>query len=239
MIFKTSTALCIAALCFMTGGQAQLVTPDSNTLVANIDMNGIKALFTFTPVTKGTGANVSIEVQEGLSKSFALSLTKGFEYHVHVSPVGPNNNCTATGGHLDPANVGTTKCISATPTKCQEGDLSGKHGELKATDGGAIPKVEYVDQQLRFDGETTTIVGRSIVIHNNGARVACGNIVPYGQVTSQSNNSGEPVTNLAENVPESKKLTSGASGSRHEHGSVNGGHAFVALGVVASWMVMM
>ncbi|KAF9197910.1 hypothetical protein BGZ59_005036, partial [Podila verticillata] len=147
MIFKTSTALCIAALCFMTGGQAQLVTPDSNTLVANIDMS------------KGTGANVSIEVQEGLSKSFALSLTKGFEYHVHVSPVGPNNNCTATGGHLDPANVGTTKCISATPTKCQEGDLSGKHGELKATDGGAIPKVEYVDQQLRFDGETTTIVG--------------------------------------------------------------------------------
>lgn len=102
-----------------------------------------------------------------------------------------------------------------------------------------IPKVEYVDQQLRFEGETTTIVGRSIVIHNNGTRVACGNIVPYGQVTSQSSNSGEPVTNLAEKAPESKQSTSGASGSRYEHGGVNGGHAFVALGVVASWMVMM
>lgn len=96
-----------------------------------------------------------------------------------------------------------------------------------------------MDQQLRFDGETTTIVGRSIVIHNNGTRVACGNIVPYDQATSQSSSSGEPVTNLAENAPESKQSTSGAIGSRHEHGGVNGGHAFVALGVVASWMMMM
>ncbi|KAG0338921.1 hypothetical protein BG000_003143 [Podila horticola] len=236
MIIKTSTALCIAALC-MTGGQAQLVAPDSNTLVANIDMKGIKALFIFTPVTKGTGAQVNINVTEGLNKTFALSPTKGFEYHVHVNPVGPGNDCAATGGHLDPSNVGAAKCIPTKPEKCQEGDLSGKHGELKATDSGAI-KVEYMDHQLRFDGETTTIAKRSIVIHNNGTRVACGNIVPYGEARSQST-SGEPVTNLAEQSSENKKLTSGASGSRYEYGGVNGGHALVALGIVASWMMMM
>lgn len=231
---------------------------------------GIKALFIFTPVTKGTGAQVNINVTEGLNKTFALSPTKGFEYHVHVNPVGPGNDCAATGGHLDPLNVGAAKCIPTKPEKCQEGDLSGnrqiasktkfsipnffvntcliinqkkrntfvgKHGELKATDSGAI-KVEYVDHQLRFDGETTTIAKRSIVIHNNGTRVACGNIVPYGEARSQST-SGEPVTNLAEQSPENKKLTSGASGSRYEYGGVNGGHALVALGIVASWMMMM
>lgn len=77
-------------------------------------------------MTKGTGAKVRIEVDEGLSKSFAISPTKGFEYHVHVSKVGPGNNCMATGGHLDPTNVGAIKCNPATPAKCQEGDLSGR-----------------------------------------------------------------------------------------------------------------
>ncbi|KAG0357745.1 hypothetical protein BG005_003146 [Podila minutissima] len=236
MILKTSSALCIAVLC-MTGGQAQLVVPDSNTLVATIDMNNIKALFTFTPVTKGTGAVVDIDVTAGLSKKVALSLSKGFEYHVHVNPVGPNNDCMATGGHLDPMNVGATKCDPTKPESCQEGDLSGKHGELKATESGAI-KTRYIDHQLRFDGATTTIAGRSIVIHNNGTRVACGNIVPYGEATSQSAPGGAS-TNLADQNAESRQSISGASGSRYEYGGVNGGHALVALGVVASWMMMM
>ncbi|KAG0030710.1 hypothetical protein BGZ82_007319 [Podila clonocystis] len=238
MILKTSTALCIAALC-MIGGRAQLVVPDSNTLVAVIRQttNGINAVFTFTPVTKGTGAQVDIEVTAGLSKGFALSPSKGFEYHVHVNPV-RNNDCMTAGGHLDPANVGAVKCVPAKPEKCQEGDLSGKHGELKATDNGVIPKVSYVDHQLLFNGATTTIAGRSVVIHNNGTRVACGNILPYGQATSQSI-SDDPLTNLADQGVESKNPTSGANGSRYEYGGVNGGHALVALGVVASWMMMM
>lgn len=35
----------------------------------------------------------------------------------------------------------------------------------------------YVDNQLQFSGEDTTIVGRSIVVHSNGARIACANLV--------------------------------------------------------------
>jgi hypothetical protein len=74
----------------------------------------------------GVGAQVLVDVQKGLSKSFAVLPSVGFEYHIHVKPVGPNNDCMATGGHLDPANVGAAVCDPAKPDKCQEGDLSGK-----------------------------------------------------------------------------------------------------------------
>lgn len=79
----------------------------------------------FAPLSNNGGAQVWIEVKSGLSKKFAVSPTGGFEYHIHVKPVGSNNDCMATGGHLDPANVGAAKCMAAKPDKCQEGDLSG------------------------------------------------------------------------------------------------------------------
>lgn len=60
----------------------------------------------------------------------------------------------------------------------------GKHGELKATESGAIPPLSYNDKYIHFSGETTTIAGRSVVIHNNGTRVACGNIYPFEQSSS-------------------------------------------------------
>ncbi|KAF9357862.1 hypothetical protein BGX26_002958 [Mortierella sp. AD094] len=142
-------------------------------------LDGIRASFVFKP-TSGAGAQVTIDVQKGLSKSFAVSPTGGFEYHIHVKPVGANNDCMATGGHLDPANVGAAKCNPAKADKCQEGDLSGKHGELKATESGQILTFSYVDHQLQFSGDATTIAGRSVVIHNNGTRVACGDILPVG-----------------------------------------------------------
>ena len=57
--------------------------------------------------------------------------------------------------------------------------FKGKHGELMATESGAIPTISYLDRQLRFSGAETTIVGRSVVIHNNGTRVACGDILSF------------------------------------------------------------
>ncbi|KAF9572508.1 hypothetical protein EC968_009732 [Mortierella alpina] len=142
-------------------------------------MNGIEASFIFAPQPHSGGAEVVIDVVKGLSKLLALSPTGGYEYHIHVSPVGPDNDCMATGGHLDPFKVGSVKCDASRPEKCQEGDLSGKHGELMATESGAIPTISYLDRQLRFSGVETTIVGRSVVIHNNGTRVACGNILSF------------------------------------------------------------
>jgi len=54
----------------------------------------------------------------------------------------------------------------------------GKHGNLipkNLTASGDV--LTYVDNQLQFSGEDTTIVGRSIVVHSNGARIACANLV--------------------------------------------------------------
>ncbi|KAI7817771.1 hypothetical protein BC939DRAFT_480908 [Gamsiella multidivaricata] len=150
-------------------------------LEAKVDMAGIKGTFLFTPLKHSdTGATVRIHIQSGLTKQFAVLPTVGFEYHIHLEPVGPGGDCAATLGHLDPANVGEGKCDPAVPEKCQEGDLSGKHGNLLPTKSGAISTIKYVDHQLAFKGAKTTIAGRSIVIHNNGTRIACANILPVG-----------------------------------------------------------
>lgn len=87
----------------------------------------------------------------------------------------------------------------------------GKHGELKATESGAIPPQAYNDKYIHFSGETTTIAGRSVVIHNNGTRVACGNIYPFEQSSSPSSS-----TDGASSAPdgEVKSQHSGASGGQ-------------------------
>lgn len=185
MFLKSSFVLSvIAAASYTCQVQSQLVA--SQIMASVINMNGIEANFMFAPLANNGGAQVWIEVKSGLTKKFAVSPTGGFEYHIHVKPVGPNNDCVATGGHLDPGNVGAVKCTAAKPDTCQEGDLSGKHGELKATESGSIPPQSYNDKYIRFSGETTTIAGRSVVIHNNGTRVACGNIYPFDQSSSPS-----------------------------------------------------
>lgn len=58
-------------------------------------------------------------------------------------------------------------------------DYLGKHGNLKPS---AVPlgAITYVDKQLRWEGAATTIVGRSVVAHNNGTRIACANLLPVG-----------------------------------------------------------
>ncbi|KAF9187780.1 hypothetical protein BGZ51_001064, partial [Haplosporangium sp. Z 767] len=157
------------------------------TLEANINTSDIKATFTFEPINdRGAGAKVTIDVVKGLSKKFAVLPKIGFEYHVHVKPVGPNNDCMATGGHLDPTNVGNAICDPKTPKKCQEGDLSGKHGNLMPTEHGSIPKFSYLDKYIHFTGKASTIAGRSVVIHNNGTRIACADIVPQNKCDSGS-----------------------------------------------------
>src|SRR5690554_3923362 len=121
--------------------------------------------------------SIGVTIVKGLTSAIQV-LPTGFDYHVHVNPVGPNNNCTATGLHLDPAKVGVAKpCDPTDLTTCQTGDLAGKYGNLMGTEDGAIPKATYLDTQLTFTGEgEESMVGRSIVIHNNGTRIACANI---------------------------------------------------------------
>ncbi|KAI1321487.1 hypothetical protein EDD11_005178 [Mortierella claussenii] len=176
------SSVVLLLLAALSLGSVDLVSAEEEApqiLSSMIDMDGIVAEFVFVPLADGS-AQVTVDVRKGLTKTFAISPTGGFDYHIHVKPVGPNNDCMATGGHLDPTNIGAAKCVAAKADKCQEGDLSGKHGELKATDGGTIPMISYVDHQIQFKGENTTIAGRSVVIHNNGTRVACADILPMG-----------------------------------------------------------
>ncbi|KAG0055467.1 hypothetical protein BGZ83_008472 [Gryganskiella cystojenkinii] len=205
MVTKTSFVLTVvAALSYCTSQvYAQLVVPPQ-TLVANIDMNDIEASFRFSSLPSGPGAKVEIEVTQGLSTAVLPSV--GFEYHIHENPVGPNNNCAATGSHLDPAKIGAAKCNPNTPIRCQEGDLSGKHGNLKATESDETLTLHYIDKQIQFSGATTTIVGRSIVIHNNGTRVACGNLVDPNTDTAGT----EPDNATTESI----KATEGAAGKQ-------------------------
>ncbi|KAF9428538.1 hypothetical protein BGZ94_002023 [Podila epigama] len=167
--FVTATFLGVTML-YTTG----FATAETGSLQAALNMNGVHAVFTFTPLGNDLpGARVDIS---GLITAKPVHPESGFEYHIHDNPVGPGNDCQATGGHLDPTQVGPDKCDPSKPEKCQEGDLSGKHGNLKPSSAGILGTISYVDRELQFEGAKTTIVGRSVVVHNNGARIACANI---------------------------------------------------------------
>ncbi|KAF9896492.1 hypothetical protein BX616_007335 [Lobosporangium transversale] len=190
MLFKSiATVLTIAGL-------AAAQTPTEYTKgVAHIKKDNIDAIFTFEKVAEGT--NVTVDVKSGLTQGLQI-LPAGFEYHIHVKPVGANGDCMATGGHLNPGNAGKYPCdkTSANFTACEIGDLSGKHGNLVAAnnDTGAIPPLSYVDSQLSFSGPTeSALLGRSVVIHNNGTRIACANLVVEGYTAPEAN-STSPTT---------------------------------------------
>ncbi|KAG0014919.1 hypothetical protein BGZ82_001608 [Podila clonocystis] len=140
-------------------------------------MNGVQVYFKSTSLGPGIpGAHVEIT---GAIKAQALKPNVGFEYHIHEKPVGHNSNYMATGGHLDPFKFGDDYCNPVTPEKCQEGDLSGKHGNLNPS-ARPLGAITYVDRCLQWEDADTTIVGRLVVVHNNGTRIACGDRLPVG-----------------------------------------------------------
>jgi len=56
-----------------------------------------------------------------------------FLYHIHNNPI-TNGNCSTAGAHLDPFLRGDSPpCDSTSPSTCQVGDLSGKHGKINGT----------------------------------------------------------------------------------------------------------
>ncbi|KXN74891.1 Cu,Zn superoxide dismutase-like protein, partial [Conidiobolus coronatus NRRL 28638] len=96
-----------------------------------------------------------------------------YNYHIHINPV-TDGNCTSTGGHYDPLTANKSPqveyvCNKDDTSTCEAGDLSGKHGPLKLTDGMA----NYVDSTFNLN----EIIGRSVVIHApDKTRIACNNI---------------------------------------------------------------
>ncbi|KAF8939247.1 hypothetical protein BGZ47_008250 [Haplosporangium gracile] len=214
MLQKTCIATFLTALgCLAT---ATLALPGESQ-IAIVNMGGIVGKFTFSPLPDvqvgGDGASVVIDIESGLTRELEIMRGVGFEYHIHVKQVGANNNCEATGGHLDlnSAKPGLVPCDPSAPDKCQEGDLSGKHGNLKVTPKGDL-QLKYTDKQLKFTGDATTIIGRSLVIHNNGTRIACANILPASQQTS-ANGLPMPTRNADQQDSGYSSSSRGGSGS--------------------------
>jgi len=232
-------------------------------------LEGVLADFQFSSLQSGPGAQVDIDVKSGLTPQVAVFPAAGYEYHVHVNPVGPGHDCMATGGHLDPANVGASiKCTTNTPAeKCQEGDLSGKqrsgpgrlnatitktnikfcppsslgkHGNITAAADGKSKKISYIDHQLQFTGATTTIVGRSVVIHNNGARMACADILPLG-VTSEPTEKGDSAnpasTPTTTELAQTKAIQSQPNAAQGGRQWIGWGKATTAVAVVTTGIV--
>ncbi|KAF9967154.1 hypothetical protein BGZ73_000684 [Actinomortierella ambigua] len=164
----------VAALAIAGLASAQAPTKGS----AHIDMANIDAHFAFEK--SANGVTVTINVAKGLTTAVQV-LPAGFQYHIHEKPVGENNNCTATGGHLNPTSVSyaTAPCDPKNLASCEVGDLAGKHGNLIGTADGKLAPVTYTDTQITFEG-ANSIVGKSVVIHNNVTRIACANIVTDG-----------------------------------------------------------
>ncbi|KAF9087270.1 hypothetical protein BGX23_008260 [Mortierella sp. AD031] len=181
MLFKSvATILAVAGLV-----AAQGAAPELKHGHASLNQNGVEAKFTFDKVEGGM--NITVSVLKGLTYEALINKTHGYEYHVHVKPVGANGDCMAIGGHLDPASVGPDHCQPKNLTTCQTGDLSGKYGTLNGTETGAIPLIHYLDTQLSFTTpEGGAMVGRSVVIHNNGTRIACGDLIVDGYTAGNS-----------------------------------------------------
>lgn len=110
---------------------------------------------------------------------------EGNPWHVHKFPV--TTDCMSTSTHWDPYNVKPSEgtqynalCKPYDPTKCEMGDLAGKHGNLTITDRSPNHRFYFVDEQLALT-TNLTILARSVVVHGPSPdetteRIACFNI---------------------------------------------------------------
>ncbi|KAG0291265.1 hypothetical protein BGZ96_005359 [Linnemannia gamsii] len=186
MLFKSAAALLTFA--GLVAAQGAAPAAELKHGFANVSsLNGdYLAYFTFDKVEGGM--NITLTGLKGLTINAAVNKTAGYEYHVHVTPMGPKYGCMATGGHLDPFNVGPAPCNPKNLTSCQTGDLSGKHGNIVPTEDGTFPAIQYIDTQLSFtEPANGPMVGRSVVIHNNGTRIACGDLIVEGYTVPGTN----------------------------------------------------
>ncbi|EEH17868.1 hypothetical protein PABG_00431 [Paracoccidioides brasiliensis Pb03] len=101
-----------------------------------------------------------------------------FPWHVHVEPVNSSGNCNSTLAHLDLKMRGEMPpCNASMPQMCQEGDLSGKYGDIRNASNGSVYEVTFMDNFTSVkDGLGSYVGNRSIVVHfKNTTRINCGN----------------------------------------------------------------
>jgi hypothetical protein len=112
-------------------------------------------------------------------------------YHLHVSPIPDDGNCTKALAHLDPFIRGEKPvCDPSFPQTCQVGDLSGKYGTIPVNQDPF--EVTYVDLFASTqDGLGAFFGNRSLVVHlNNATRITCANFQSVANVTAPTSSSG-------------------------------------------------
>ncbi|EPS36173.1 hypothetical protein H072_10369 [Dactylellina haptotyla CBS 200.50] len=141
---------------------------------SNADVGNAYLNFTGTP----DGVGVLVTACFG---NIVAAQAGPYPYHIHQMVVPADNNCTATGGHLDPyMRTDEPPCDANAPQTCEVGDLSGKHGKIPLDVNTAMWCTSYVDKFLSLKSDDQAFIGnsRSIVVHNaEKVRLACGNIV--------------------------------------------------------------
>ncbi|MBW0479056.1 hypothetical protein O181_018771 [Austropuccinia psidii MF-1] len=115
----------------------------------------------------------SVQVSLSVSGLDSIVPSGDHPYHIHTNPI-TNNDCETAGTHLSPNGIpDQSRCDPKVPKACQEGNLSGKHGNLPG--GQSRVQRTYTDDYLRFSPQSQSILGRAVVIHNSdGTRIACG-----------------------------------------------------------------
>lgn len=100
-----------------------------------------------------------------------------FYYHIHEFPVPDDGDCEKVGGEFNPYHASPECDAQSGNAYCKIGDLSGKHGAIKAT----CFQTDYCDPYLSLDGYSkANIIGKSIVFHySDKTKIACANI-EYG-----------------------------------------------------------
>ncbi|KAJ1960926.1 hypothetical protein GGI12_003535 [Dipsacomyces acuminosporus] len=170
-MFKSIFTVLLAATVAVSGH-------NTRSAVSYVREKSISADFKFIDLNRKSSEGLMVVINaKGLQPNVS------YPYHIHVNPVPTGTcNCTATGGHMDPAKVKSAdkpyKCdIKNAAKTCELGDLAGRHGNITTNSHGQF-HIKYVDSLISFKGENN-VLGHSVVIHApDNTRLACANILP-------------------------------------------------------------
>ncbi|XP_073491424.1 uncharacterized protein [Aquarana catesbeiana] len=112
------------------------------------------------------------------------SISKNHNWHIHEIPLTTESkDCASAGGHFNPYNVSTggnysQECKPSNPMRCEAGDYAGRLVPITLL--APFPaRYLFTDSLTSLTGPTS-IIGRSVVIHESegrSPRVACANIL--------------------------------------------------------------
>jgi hypothetical protein len=151
-------------------------------------------------------------------------------YRIHVDPVPPSGDCTATLGDLDPYERGDSPvCEASQPATCEVGDLSGKHGEMSPEADSGF-QVAYLELYVSTEPGLNSFFGnRSIVIQaHNLTRLACANFKladgsPTPTPVSGGSASSTTVATATSSSATTASSTAGSSSTASASASSKGG----------------